>query len=57
MIFRKLERIQISQRLLISLVLIMCNGKFPKLRGTICNIPIETPDVCKVSPRGSDSMV
>ena len=33
----------------------MCNGKFPKLRGTICNIPIETPNVCKVLPRESDS--
>ena len=52
---RKLERILISQRILFSKVIIMHKGEFPKLKGAICNVPIETPNVCNVLPRGSDN--
>ena len=51
---RKLERILVAQRILFSKVRIMHKGEFPKLQGAICNVPIETPNVCKVLPRGSD---
>ena len=26
----------------------------PKLKGAICNVPIETEEVCNVLPRGAD---
>lgn len=39
----KLEPILISQYVLFSKVLNMHKGKFPKLRGTICNIPTCVP--------------
>ena len=33
----------------------MCQGKFPKLRGTVYNTPFESPNMCKVLERGKDS--
>ena len=38
----KLERVLISRRLLFKKVTIMPKGCFPKLKGAICNIPVET---------------
>ena len=32
----------------------MPNGKFPKLRGSICNVPIDTANIVNVLPRGAD---
>ena len=26
-------------------------GEFPKLKGSICKIPIETANICNISPR------
>ena len=47
----KLERVLISQRILFSKVSIMPKGQFPKIKGTICNIPIQTESVCQTLPR------
>lgn len=33
----------------------MPKGQFPKLKGAICNVPMETESVCTTLPRGSDS--
>ena len=33
----------------------MPKGKFPKLKGSICNVPIDTADIVNVFPRGADS--
>ena len=33
----------------------MPKGNFPKLKGSICNIPIESHDITNVLPRGADS--
>ena len=52
---RKLERILISQRILFFKVVIMHKGEFPKLKGSICNVPVETSNICNVLPRGSDN--
>ena len=30
-------------------------GEFSKIKGTICNVPVETSDVCKTLPRPADS--
>jgi len=51
----KLERILLSQRILFHRVTIMPKGEFPKLKGAICNIPVETGNVCNVLLRGVDS--
>ena len=50
-----LERILISRRILFKKILIMPKGQFPKMRGAICNVPIDTTDVMDILPRGSDS--
>ena len=33
----------------------MPKGQFPKLKGAICNIPIDRSDITNVLPRGTDS--
>ena len=30
-------------------------GKFAKIKGSICNIPIETANMCNILPRPADS--
>jgi len=32
----------------------MPKGEFPKLKGAICSIPVETGNVCNILPRGID---
>ena len=51
----RLERVLISRRILFKKVIIMPKGKFPKLKGSICNVPIDTADMVNVLPRGADS--
>ena len=33
----------------------MPKGRFPKLKGSICNIPIDLADIINVLPYGADS--
>ena len=33
----------------------MPKGQDPKLKGAICNVPLEADDVCNILPRGADS--
>ena len=51
----RLERVLISKRVLSKKVTIMLKGQFPKLKGSICNVPIDTADIVNVLPRGADS--
>ena len=51
----RLERVLISKRVLSKKVTIMLKGQFPKLKGSICNVPIDTADIVNVLPRGPDS--
>ncbi|XP_066911415.1 uncharacterized protein [Clytia hemisphaerica] len=46
-----MERAVVSQRILFSKIKIMPKGQFPKIKGIVCNIPIETEEVCNVLPR------
>jgi len=32
----------------------MPKGQFPKIKGIVCNVPIETDEVCNVLPRSID---
>ena len=53
---KKLERILVSQRILFKKIVIMHGkGEFSKIKGSICNIPVEAGGVCKVLPRAADS--
>ena len=47
----RLERLLISQRILLKKVAAMPKGQFPKLNGAICNISIETKDITNILPQ------
>ena len=51
----RLERVLISKRILFKRVAIMSKDNFPKLKGSICNVPIDTVDISDVLPREADS--
>ena len=51
----RLERVLISRRILFKKVSIMSKGRFPKLKGSICNIPIDLADINNVLPHGVDN--
>ena len=46
----RLERVLISRRILFKEITIMPKDKFPKLKGTICNLPIRTADIVNDLP-------
>ena len=52
---RKLEKVLIAKRLLFKKISIMPKGQFPKLKGAICNVPVENVDISKFLPRRADS--
>ena len=52
---RKLEKAIISERYLFKKVAIMPKGQMPKLKGSICNVPIDTNELYNVLPRRSNS--
>ena len=52
---RKLEKAIISRRLLFKKVAIMPKGQMPKVKGSICNVPVDTNEVYNILPRASDS--
>ena len=47
----RLERVLIAKRILFKKVVIMPKGNSPKIKGAICNVPIEAEDVCNILPR------
>ena len=50
---RNLEKVLIAKRLLFKKIAIMHGkGEYSKIKGTICNVPIESDDICNVLPRG-----
>ena len=47
-----LERVLVSSRILFKKISIKPKGKLPKIKGSVCNIPvIEIDDNCKLFPR------
>ena len=49
---RKLEKVLISKRLLFKKIAIMHGkGEFSKIKGSICNIPVEAANICNILPR------
>ena len=51
----RLEKAIISRRILFKKVNIMPKGQMPKIKGNICNVPIDTVDVANTLPQGADS--
>lgn len=51
----RLEKVLISKRILFKKISIMPKGQQPKIKGAICNIPIEVNSVSNCLPRGSDN--
>ena len=53
---KKLEKVLISKRILSKKIAITHGkGEFSKIKGSICNIPIEVANVCNILPRPSVS--
>ena len=51
----KLERVIIGKRILFSKIIIMPKSQFAKIKGALCNVPIEADTICNILPRGIDS--
>ena len=56
-ILNRLEKVLISKRILFKKITIMPKGQQPKIRGAICNIPIQTSAVTNCLPRETDDDV
>ena len=53
---KKLERVLISNRLLCRKIALMHGkGEFSKIKGSICNIPVEAANICNILPRSGVS--
>ena len=46
----RLEKVLIAKRLLFKKVVIMPKGNSPKIKGAICNVPVDSDGVCNVLP-------
>ena len=51
---RRLEKELNANRLLFKKFAIIPKGQSPKLKGAICNVPLEIESVCDTLPRGTD---
>ena len=51
----RLERVLMSKIILFKKVIIMPKSNFPKLKGSICNVPIDNVVISNVLPCGADS--
>ena len=54
-ILEKLEQILIAQRIDFQKIVIMPKGQQRKIKGAICNVPVELEQTCRVLPRPSSS--
>ena len=53
---KKLEKILIFKIIIFKKVAIMHGkGEFTKIKGSICNVPTETSNICNILPRPADS--
>jgi len=51
----KLEQILISQRIVFEKIVVMPKGQQRKMKGAICNFPVNCQETCKVLPRAPES--
>ena len=50
-VLEKLEQILIAQRIVFEKIVVMPKGKQRKIKGAICNVPVECDQTCTVLPR------
>ena len=53
-VLEKLEQILIAQRIVFEKIVIMPKGQQRKIKGAICNVPVECSQTCNVLPRPLD---
>ena len=51
LILEKLEQILISQRIVFEKIIVMPKGQQRKIKGAICNVPVECDQTCNILPR------
>jgi hypothetical protein len=51
---KKLEQILVAQRIIFEKIVIMPKGQQRKIKGAICNVPVEYSQTCNVLPRPPD---
>ena len=52
---RRLERVLIAKRIIFKKVTIMQKGQSPKVKGALCNVPVDYIDTTNILPRQADS--
>ena len=50
----KLEQILIAQRIVFEKIIVMPKGQQRKIKGAICNVPVECDQTCSILPRPSE---
>ena len=50
----KLEQILVAQRIVFEKIVVMPKGQQRKIKGAICNVPVECNQTCNVLPRPPD---
>ena len=50
----KLEQIQIAQRIVFEKIVVMHKGQQRKIKGAICNVPVECDQTCNQLPHPPD---
>lgn len=50
----KLEQILIAKRIVFEKILVMTKGSQRKIKGAICNVPVECDKTCNVLPRAHE---
>ena len=51
----KLEQILIAQRMMFEKIVIMPKGQQRKIKGAICNVPVDCDNTCKLLPRPAEN--
>lgn len=51
----KLEQILIAQRIMFEKIVIMPKGQQRKIKGAICNVPVDCDNTCKLLPRPAEN--
>ena len=54
---KKLKQILIAQRILFEKVIVMPKGQQRKIKGAICNVPVNCDQICKILPRPPDRKI
>ena len=47
----KLEQILIAQRIIFEKIVVMSKGQQRKIKGAICNVPVDCEQTCRILPR------